>query len=59
MPRRFGPLDAKLADRKGYWGTDRPQIPLLGTWTLNVTVRVTDVDQVSVSTTVTIKPPPN
>ncbi|MFE7891190.1 copper resistance CopC/CopD family protein [Streptomyces sp. NPDC057412] len=53
-----GPLDAKLADRGGYWATDRLRLPLPGTWTLRVTVRVTDVDQVTVTKDVTIKPSP-
>ncbi|GCB51274.1 hypothetical protein [Streptomyces sp. NL15-2K] len=57
--QRIGPLDAKLADRGGYWSTDRVRLPLPGTWNLRVTVRVTDIDQVTVSKNVTIRPPPN
>ncbi|MFE5917651.1 hypothetical protein [Streptomyces sp. NPDC056468] len=53
-----GPLDAKLADRGGYWTTDRLRIPLPGTWTLRVTVRLTDVDQVTLTKDVTIRPSP-
>ncbi|WP_245237027.1 copper resistance protein CopC [Streptomyces iakyrus] len=56
--QRIGPLDAKLADRGGYWSTDRLRLPLPGTWTLRVTVRITDIDQVTVSQDVTIKPSP-
>ncbi|WP_239015168.1 copper resistance protein CopC [Streptomyces sp. CdTB01] len=56
--QRIGPLDAKLVDRKGYWATDRLRLPLAGTWTLHVTVRVTDVDQVTVTKDVTIRPSP-
>ncbi len=55
----IGPLDAKLADRGGYWSTDRLRLPLPGTWTVHVTVRITDIDQVTVSQNVTIKPPPS
>ncbi|MDT9698369.1 copper resistance protein CopC [Streptomyces sp. P17] len=50
-----GPLDAKLVDKGGYWATDSLRIPLPGTWTLKVTVRVSDVDQVTVSENVTIR----
>ncbi|MEU0720518.1 copper resistance protein CopC [Streptomyces lavendulocolor] len=54
--QRIGPLDAKLVDRGGYWASDRLRLPLPGTWTLRVTVRVTDIDQVTVSKNVTIRP---
>ncbi|MFC7842778.1 copper resistance CopC/CopD family protein [Streptomyces sp. NPDC057382] len=54
----IGPLDAKVIDRGGYWAADRLRIPLPGTWTLQVTVRVTDIDQVTVTKDVTIKPSP-
>ncbi|MFF0131753.1 copper resistance CopC/CopD family protein [Streptomyces mirabilis] len=57
--QKIGPLNAGLADRKGYWAADRLRIPLPGTWTLNVTVRVTEIDQVTVSKAMTIQPPPN
>ncbi|WP_435212814.1 copper resistance CopC/CopD family protein [Streptomyces sp. bgisy034] len=53
-----GPLDAKLVDRGGYWTTDRLRPPLPGSWTLRVTVRLTDVDQVTVTQDVTIRPSP-
>jgi copper transport protein len=51
-------LDAKLANKGGYWATDRLRLPLPGTWTLQVTVRTTDIDQVTVSKNVTIRPLP-
>ena len=54
--QRIGPLDAKLANKGGYWAADRLRLPLSGTWTLRVTVRVTDIDQVTVSKNVTIRP---
>ncbi|MGI5194310.1 copper resistance CopC/CopD family protein [Streptomyces sp. CA-288835] len=56
--QRIGPLDAKLTDRGGYWATDRLRLPLPGTWTLRVTVRTTDIDQVTVSENVNIRPLP-
>ncbi|MGW5650592.1 copper resistance CopC/CopD family protein [Streptomyces humi] len=56
--QRIGPLDAKLTDRQGYWATDRLRLPLAGVWTLHVTVRVTDVDQVTVAQDVSIRPSP-
>ncbi|WNM29057.1 copper resistance protein CopC [Streptomyces sp. Li-HN-5-11] len=54
--RRIGPLDAQLADERGYWGSDTLNLPLAGTWTMRATVRVSDIDQVTVSKTVTIEP---
>lgn len=56
--QQLGPLDAKLVDRKGYFAADRLRIPLSGVWTMNVTVRLTDVDQVTVAKDVTIRPTP-
>ncbi|MGW7263191.1 copper resistance protein CopC [Streptomyces sp. NPDC054842] len=52
--QKIGPLDARLTDRGGYWGTDGVNLPLPGTWTMKVTVRTTDIDQVTVSKTVRI-----
>jgi copper transport protein len=46
--RKLGPLDAKLEDKGGYWGSDTLNLPLPGVWTMAVTVRTTDVDQVTV-----------
>lgn len=44
----IGPLNADLTDRGGYWATNAVNLPLAGTWTMKVTVRVSDVDQVTV-----------
>ncbi|WP_434099635.1 copper resistance protein CopC [Streptomyces minutiscleroticus] len=54
--RKIGPIDARLADRGGYWGTEAVGLPLAGTWRMKVTVRTTEVDQVTVSRTVRIAP---
>lgn len=43
-----GPIDAKLTNRGGYWATDTLQLPLPGTWTMKITIRTTDIDQVTV-----------
>jgi copper transport protein len=50
----IGPLDAKVRDRGGYWTADALNLPLPGTWTMKVTVRTSDIDQVTVSRTVRI-----
>lgn len=42
-----GPIDAKLTDRGGYWATNDLTLPLEGTWTMKLTVRVSDIDQVT------------
>ncbi|MEU2338513.1 copper resistance protein CopC [Streptomyces sp. NPDC013172] len=47
--QKIGPLPAGLADRGGYWATNAVSIPLAGEWTMNVTVRVSDLDQVTVT----------
>ncbi|MEU1708459.1 copper resistance CopC family protein [Streptomyces sp. NPDC005706] len=52
--QRVGPLDAKVTDRGGYWAADSFALPIPGTWTMRVTVRVSDVDQVTVSKTVRV-----
>nr|WP_306300388.1 MULTISPECIES: copper resistance protein CopC [Streptomyces] len=54
--RRVGPLDAELVDQSGYWGSDTLDLPLAGTWTMRATVRVSDIDQVTVSKTVKVTP---
>ncbi|MDQ0787930.1 copper resistance CopC/CopD family protein [Streptomyces sp. B3I8] len=46
--QKLGPLDAKLEDQGGYWTSDALNLPLPGVWTMKVTVRTTDVDQVTV-----------
>ncbi|MBZ9638673.1 copper-binding protein, partial [Streptomyces sp. PSKA30] len=43
-----GPIDARLEDRGGYWVTDTLRLPLAGTWTMRITVRTTEIDQVTV-----------
>ncbi|WP_407836240.1 copper resistance CopC/CopD family protein [Streptomyces sp. DSM 116496] len=53
---RIGPLDAKLKNQKGYWATYDLRLPMPGEWTLNITVRTTDIDQVTVRETVRITP---
>ncbi|MEU6220477.1 copper resistance protein CopC [Streptomyces sp. NPDC047022] len=52
--RGIGPLDARLRDRGGYWAADTLNLPLSGTWTMRVTVRTSEVDQVTVSKKVRI-----
>ncbi|MEU6670602.1 copper resistance protein CopC [Streptomyces sp. NPDC046727] len=52
--QRVGPLDTRITDRGGYWTADSFTIPLPGTWTLKATVRVSDVDQVTVSAPVRV-----
>ncbi|MGW4224028.1 copper resistance CopC/CopD family protein [Streptomyces bauhiniae] len=47
--QRLGPLDTGITDRGGYWGTNSFNLPIPGTWTMKVTVRVSDLDQVTVS----------
>ncbi|MER6254596.1 copper resistance protein CopC [Streptomyces sp. NPDC001584] len=50
----IGPLDAKLKNQKGYWATYDLRLPMPGVWTLGITVRTTDIDQVTVRETVRI-----
>ncbi|MER6706230.1 copper resistance protein CopC [Streptomyces fumanus] len=52
--RDLGPIDAGLTDRGGYWSTDSVTLPLPGTWTARVTVRTSEVDQVTGTTRVRI-----
>ncbi|MFJ8466305.1 copper resistance CopC/CopD family protein [Streptomyces swartbergensis] len=54
--REVGPIDAGLADAGGYWSANSVNLPLAGTWTMKTTVRVSDVDQVTVSKQVRIVP---
>ncbi|MER7776898.1 copper resistance protein CopC [Streptomyces sp. NPDC096191] len=42
-----GPLEARLVDRGGYWSANTLALPLPGTWTMRMTVRVSEIDQVS------------
>ncbi|MFI9170436.1 copper resistance CopC/CopD family protein [Streptomyces lincolnensis] len=50
----IGPIDAELTDKGGYWGTSALTLPLAGVWDMKVTVRVSDIDQVSVTKNVRI-----
>ncbi|GAX54282.1 copper resistance CopC/CopD family protein [Streptomyces olivochromogenes] len=52
--QQIGPIDAELSDKGGYWAADGVTLPVAGTWTMKVTVRTTDIDQVTVSKTVKI-----
>ncbi|MFJ5729314.1 copper resistance CopC/CopD family protein [Streptomyces paradoxus] len=54
--RKVGPIDAELSDRGGYWSTNSVNLPLAGNWTMKTTVRVSDVDQVSVERRVRVEP---
>ncbi|THA33457.1 copper resistance protein CopC [Streptomyces sp. A1547] len=54
--RGIGPLDAKLTNRQGYWATYDLRLPMAGTWNLDVTIRTTDIDQVTVGTTLRVTP---
>ncbi|MFE4665974.1 copper resistance CopC/CopD family protein [Streptomyces sp. NPDC056716] len=51
----LGPIDAGLTDRGGYWATDTLTLPLAGTWTMKLTVRVSELDQVSETRTVRVE----
>ncbi|WP_338684277.1 copper resistance CopC family protein [Streptomyces acidiscabies] len=51
----IGPLEAKLVNRGGYWAADALSLPIAGDWTMRVTVRVSDIDQVSVEEKVRIE----
>ncbi|WTX81140.1 copper resistance protein CopC [Streptomyces sp. NBC_00645] len=47
--QKVGPIDAEVTDKGGYWTSDGLTLPLPGTWTMKVTVRTTDIDQITVS----------
>ncbi|MEU2285406.1 copper resistance protein CopC [Streptomyces sp. NPDC013178] len=49
-----GPLDAKLTDRGGYWSATSVNLPIPGDWEMKVTVRVSDIDQVTETKTVRV-----
>jgi copper transport protein len=53
--QKIGPIDARLTDKGGYWGTDSLNLPIPGTWTAKATVRVSELDQASASRTVRIQ----
>ncbi|MEV6180401.1 copper resistance CopC family protein [Streptomyces sp. NPDC052015] len=42
-----GPLDAGLTDRGGYWSATSVNLPIAGDWEMKVTVRTSEIDQVS------------
>ncbi|MDX3544811.1 copper resistance protein CopC [Streptomyces europaeiscabiei] len=52
--QKIGPIDAKITDRGGYWVTDDLQLPLPGKWTMKLTVRTTEIDQVTVEKSVRV-----
>lgn len=52
--KQIGPIDAELKDKGGYWGTNDLTLPLAGDWQMKATIRVSDVDQTSVTRTVRI-----
>ncbi|WTX72040.1 copper resistance protein CopC [Streptomyces sp. NBC_00647] len=52
--QKVGPIDAEVTDKGGYWTSDGLTLPLPGTWTMKVTVRTTDIDQITVSKNVKI-----
>ncbi|MFD5819536.1 copper resistance CopC/CopD family protein [Streptomyces sp. NPDC127038] len=47
--QKVGPIDAEITDKGGYWTSDGLTLPLPGTWTMKVTVRTSDIDEVTVS----------
>ncbi|MBC9728038.1 copper resistance protein CopC [Streptomyces sp. TRM68367] len=51
----IGPIDARLTDQGGYWGTNTLNLPLGGTWTMEATVRASELDQVTVRKPVRIE----
>ncbi|MFI1505239.1 copper resistance CopC/CopD family protein [Streptomyces sp. NPDC020597] len=53
--QNVGPLDAKVTDRGGYWGATAVNLPIPGEWEMKVTIRVSEVDQVSVTKPVRIE----
>ncbi|MFE7644732.1 copper resistance CopC/CopD family protein [Streptomyces phaeoluteigriseus] len=52
--RDIGPLDARITDRGGYWAADAVNLPLPGTWEMSVTVRASEIDQVTETKSVRI-----
>ncbi|KUL26598.1 copper resistance CopC/CopD family protein [Streptomyces regalis] len=51
----IGPLDAELTDKGGYWGNSFLNLPIAGTWEMKVTVRTSEVDQVSETRSVVVR----
>ncbi|MET8832137.1 copper resistance protein CopC [Streptomyces sp. NPDC004610] len=54
--KELGPIDAELTDRGGYWATDSLTLPIEGTWTMKLTIRVSELDQVSETRTLQVLP---
>ncbi|MEU6353781.1 copper resistance protein CopC [Streptomyces sp. NPDC047072] len=52
--KEIGPIDAGVKDQGGYWATNDLTLPIAGDWTMRTTIRVSDIDQVSVEKTVKI-----
>nr|WP_189297064.1 copper resistance CopC family protein [Streptomyces cinerochromogenes] len=52
--RHVGPLDTRVTDRGGYWSAPSFTLPLPGTWTMKATIRISDLDQVTVSAPVRV-----
>ncbi|MER6535220.1 copper resistance protein CopC [Streptomyces sp900105755] len=52
--QKIGPLPANVTDRGGYWAADSVNLPIAGEWTMSVTVRISDLDQVTVTKKVRI-----
>jgi copper transport protein len=52
--KEIGPIDARLENKGGYWGTNDLTLPLAGDWRMKATIRVSDVDQICVTKTVRI-----
>ena len=56
MPEKgIGPLDANLKDLGGYWLAESVQLPFPGKWKASVTVRTSEIDQVTETTSFTIR----
>jgi copper transport protein len=53
--QRVGPIDAEMKDKGGYWANSFLNLPIAGTWTMKVTVRTSEVDQVSEERTVVVR----
>jgi copper transport protein len=53
--QRVGPIDAQVKDKGGYWANSFLNLPIAGTWTMKVTVRTSEVDQVSVERKVVVR----
>lgn len=51
----IGPLDARLTDKGGYWGNSFVNLPVAGTWEMKVTVRTSEIDQVSETRSVLVR----